>query len=213
MIQQMLKKFFVRDAKEPRNCQFTFKPNGFYCTLKQRAYEVLKQVGGQGPSRSMLRMHTSLTGLVLILSVVMAVVDDSRVLGLALMAGSLLGLLVVMSHNFYHQSNNYHMYAWDLSMFSSLEWRLSHGLSHHPFPNTVNDFEVTAFEPYMCFLPYKGKSFFSGLASTVFGQVLIAMSGHLQVRRSSCASCVCSDAHQRNSLLSRTSSHSACGAT
>lgn len=39
----MLSKFYVREAKEPRNYKLTFKDDGFYRTLKRR---VASKIGG-----------------------------------------------------------------------------------------------------------------------------------------------------------------------
>lgn len=46
---KMLVNFFVRPAMTRRNSPFTFKPDGFYRTLKARVYEQLKDVK-PGPS-------------------------------------------------------------------------------------------------------------------------------------------------------------------
>ena len=47
------------------------------------------------------------------------------------------------------------MYIFDLSFFSSHQWRISHALSHHLYPNTIYDFEISMLEPLFCFLPQK----------------------------------------------------------
>lgn len=46
---KMLATFFVRPAVTRRNSPFTFKPDGFYLTLKARVREQLKDVE-PGPS-------------------------------------------------------------------------------------------------------------------------------------------------------------------
>ena len=42
-------------------------------------------------------------------------------------------------HNFFHQRNNWRAHYFDLSLFSTRYWRVSHALSHHLFPNTLLD--------------------------------------------------------------------------
>lgn len=37
----LLKKYYVRDAKSPRNYKFTYAENGFYRTLKRRVADML----------------------------------------------------------------------------------------------------------------------------------------------------------------------------
>ena len=72
------------------------------------------------------------------------------------------------------------MYTWDLTPYSSTEWRLSHAYSHHAFPNTAYDYEVMVFEPYLEYLPVK-KSLARLLASPLVMQLLACLRLHLQV--------------------------------
>jgi len=55
-------------------------------------------------------------------------------------------------HNFLHQRDNVRMFYLDLSLFSSAEFRVMHALSHHMFPNTALDLEVTSYEPFLRYL-------------------------------------------------------------
>jgi hypothetical protein len=48
--EQMLSKFYVREAKKKRNYNFTYKPNGFYRTMKGRVMELLPTLD-QSPKR------------------------------------------------------------------------------------------------------------------------------------------------------------------
>lgn len=41
---KVLRKYWVRDAKLPRNYKFTFKESGFYSTLRRRVAEKLKTI-------------------------------------------------------------------------------------------------------------------------------------------------------------------------
>jgi hypothetical protein len=47
----------------------------------------------------------------------------------------------------------------------------SHGLSHHLFPNTYNDFEISALEPFLFFLPDPDKNRFFRFAVQVYAHV------------------------------------------
>jgi hypothetical protein len=60
---------------------------------------------------------------------------DSKVL--QVMAGLILAMTVVGAHNFFHLRDNWRRFYFDLSLLSSHEWRVSHALSHHLFPNTL----------------------------------------------------------------------------
>lgn len=50
------------------------------------------------------------------------------------------------------------MYYFDLSTMSSKDWRITHAMSHHMYPNTLWDFEIYAFEPFIHWLPDPKKS-------------------------------------------------------
>lgn len=43
-LEPYLKKYYVREASTPRNMRLTFKPNGFYLTLKKRVVEKLRTI-------------------------------------------------------------------------------------------------------------------------------------------------------------------------
>lgn len=43
-VQRILKEFWVRDAKHPRNFKLTFKESGFYSTLRRRVFEQLETI-------------------------------------------------------------------------------------------------------------------------------------------------------------------------
>ena len=53
------------------------------------------------------------------------------------LAGLILSMTVVGSHNFFHLKENWRKFYFDLSLLSSYEWRVSHALSHHLYPNTI----------------------------------------------------------------------------
>ena len=47
------------------------------------------------------------------------------------------------------------------------EWRVSHIMSHHLFPNTLLDIELSMHEPLLQYLPTEGKPLSHRLASWV----------------------------------------------
>lgn len=59
------------------------------------------------------------------------------ILVLKIVAGMFLSLCVTGGHNFFHKKDNWRQFYFDLSPMSSYEWRLSHAISHHLYPNTV----------------------------------------------------------------------------
>lgn len=45
------------------------------------------------------------------------------------------------------------MKLFNLGFLSYREWRVSHAMSHHIYPNTLHDLEVSFFEPFMTWVP------------------------------------------------------------
>ena len=80
------------------------------------------------------------------------------------------------AHNFFHQRDNWRMYIFDFTIFSSQDWRIGHALSHHPFPNTIYDYEVSAFEPFLQFLPKKTKTLFGRYFCVLNSQIIFMLS-------------------------------------
>ncbi len=59
----------------------------------------------------------------------------------------------------------------DLSLLSSRDWRITHGISHHLFANTFNDFEISALEPFLFFLPNPDKTWLVRFGTQIIAQV------------------------------------------
>jgi hypothetical protein len=162
-----LEKYYVAEAKTVRNTRtFTFHKNDFYDTLRSRVLPILDRYG-RSATWQMTCLHDGLL-LAYLLSVLMLCaapsVIQTRVLHhdiswvgafvvLPAISGLLLALLLICSHNFFHQRNNWRMYSFDLGPNSSYEWRISHVYSHHVYPNTINDYEVSGIESLLPFLP------------------------------------------------------------
>lgn len=79
-----------------------------------------------------------------------------------------MSLSAITSHNFFHQRDNWRMHIFDLLLASSQDWRISHALSHHVFPNTIYDYEISAFEPHLNLLPTKRVSTHLSIMLTSF---------------------------------------------
>ncbi len=62
---------------------------------------------------------------------------------LAIISGFCLGINIMTAHNFFHKKDNFRMYYFDLSLFSHNDWRISHVISHHIYPNTILDLEMS----------------------------------------------------------------------
>jgi len=45
------------------------------------------------------------------------------------------------------------MYCFNLLLLNCNSWRVSHALSHHVYPNSLHDLEMSLFEPFICWVP------------------------------------------------------------
>lgn len=147
IVNQTLLKYYVEDATHPRYSPYSFEKNGFFKTLKKRIQPVLKEVG----SSPTLQIRLIQDGMVaaLIITSLLGIYLNS--IWLQLLAGFILSITVIGSHNFFHIRDNWRKYYFDLSLLSHHEWRVSHAISHHLFPNTVL---VRILMSCSCFLEY-----------------------------------------------------------
>lgn len=154
----ILDRYYVKEANSSRVSPFTFHPDGFYSILKSRVHDKLSELSAEEKStgrRRVIKVQNILLfsfGSLFLLSALLGSY------WLAALAGFALFLNINCAHNFYHQRNSWRMYAWDLGLLSSHEWRVTHGLSHHGFTNSLLDFELSDFEPIFDFRVYQ-KSF------------------------------------------------------
>lgn len=177
----LLQKYFTKKAIIERNGKaLTFEPGGFYDTLRKRAWDVLK-VTGTGPTVRMLCIHDTLLVLFLaFLALTVWPAYDGWWLVSGAVCGMFLSFLGSCAHNYFHKRNNWRMYTWDLTPYSSDEWRISHAYSHHMFPNSNNDYEVTVMEPFAYFFPVR-KSRVYVVAFALYSHLLFAIAMLLSV--------------------------------
>lgn len=179
----LLPSFLVRPASAPRNSPFTFHRDGFYMQLRERARKVLHNTSAQEIAAARQRSRTlmDLLAVSALLTCSLAASFNSYLIGAV--GGLLVSLTASAAHNFFHQKHNWRRYYFDLSLMSSREWMVSHALSHHLFPNTIQDLEITFFEPLISFLPYIDKSFVVRYVSWFYNLVLYATTGHAQLAK------------------------------
>lgn len=182
-VRALLPKYKVGEAKEPRNSgAFTFNKNGFYSTMRERAWNILK-TSGTGPSLEMLMIHDGLllTFLMLFVLAINPNLTSTRTILLyCILNGFVLQCLGTCSHNFYHVKLNWRMFTWDLTPYASNEWRISHCYSHHTFPNTAYDYEIMVFEPHVMFYPKEKTLAYKIIMPFIF-QLMTMIGMHLQV--------------------------------
>jgi hypothetical protein len=181
----LLPKFFVRnvDPKKVRNtAALTFHPDGFYCTLRSRVWEILKKNGGGGASWDMDAFHDLMLSAVVwsLMLMMLPMFDEPKHwVPIAFVAGFLLSCLGSVGHNYFHHKDNWRMLSWDLTLYSSYEWRITHGYSHHNYPNSALDFEVSVMEPFVWWLPVKKSPICRGTSYFVL-QILTCLGMFIQ---------------------------------
>ncbi|XP_046396474.1 cytochrome b5-related protein-like [Ischnura elegans] len=181
---RMLERFFVREASGPRNSAYTFAKDGFYNILKER---VRKELAVKDNTRHLgPTLRTKLAADFLLISTLVAGClasnyYNSPTLGASIyymfmaVSGVMLTLLTISGHNFFHQRDSLRVLYFDLSLMSSRDWRVSHALSHHLFPNTKLDLEVCLFEPFVEWLPNPKKGFVIRYVSWIYSPILWAV--------------------------------------
>ena len=88
---------------------------GFYKTLKQKAEKILysKTVGGPGPTLRTYFLQDSLAFSFIGLMIIAALKNSWPI---AMAAGLVLGMNTSCAHNFFHQSNTWRRFYWDMSL-------------------------------------------------------------------------------------------------
>lgn len=65
------------------------------------------------------------------------------------------------------------MAIFNISLLSYREWRISHAMSHHSYPNSLHDLEISMFEPFLCWLPSpKMKNTFQRFGAWIYGPII-----------------------------------------
>ncbi len=93
---------------------------------------------------------------------------------LATISAILLAYSTITAHNFFHMKDNWRMYYFNLSLMSYRDWRIMHAMSHHLFPNTYHDMEISLPEPYIDFLP-REKSFAQRFISWIYSPIFFTI--------------------------------------
>ncbi|CAO1355231.1 unnamed protein product [Diamesa serratosioi] len=150
---QILSKYYIRDAIKPRNYKITYENDGFYKTLKERVSEKMKTV-----DKSPLKMSKFYCDFMLFLLLTTAILSVNAptlftTVLIATISGVCLMAVSIISHNFVHQKNNWRMYLLNVSLMSWRDWRVFHAMSHHMYPNSYLDLEVTLYEPTITWTP------------------------------------------------------------
>uniref|UniRef100_A0A2H1VNC5 Cytochrome b5-related protein n=1 Tax=Spodoptera frugiperda TaxID=7108 RepID=A0A2H1VNC5_SPOFR len=158
VVEKMIEKYYKRDAKTQRNSPFTFEEDGFYKTLKRAVREEIKKIPPSKQKRPDYIIDSLFATVLLSSAISCWSTDYWIVMGAYLTASLALAWTTVASHSYVHMKTNWRMYLFNLTLMSYRDFRISHALSHHLYPNTLMDFEVSAFEPIVFWNPRKKSS-------------------------------------------------------
>ncbi|XP_047528788.1 cytochrome b5-related protein-like [Vanessa atalanta] len=155
--EKMLNKFYIRDAKTPRNSPFTFHEDGFYKSLKRAVHEELKKIPKEA-SATADRITDGLFATLLCSSSLACWFENYFIATFWYIIASVsLAMLTVTCHNFIHRRTNWRMYLFNMSMWSYRDFRVSHVISHHLYTNTLMDLEISSLEPFLFYNPREDK--------------------------------------------------------
>lgn len=158
---ELLDKFYISDISEKRNYFLTFDENGFYRTLKSRIAEKLKTIDKKKLENESKRIHDFVLFAFIVMTAIVNRVQDDKIYWFSVaIAAQLLAWLVVISHNFLHKADNWRMYTGNLALMTTRDIRIQHILSHHMYPNSYADLEITCYEPYFKWLPTHKKGWY-----------------------------------------------------
>lgn len=118
VVEKMIEKYFIKDAKTPRNSPFTFKEDGFYRTLKRAVREELKKI----PPSERRRTDAIIDGLFATVLLTSALSCWSKnywiVMASYLVASVSLAWTTVAAHNYIHMKPSWRMYLFNFSLWS-----------------------------------------------------------------------------------------------
>ncbi|XP_047510039.1 cytochrome b5-related protein-like isoform X2 [Pieris napi] len=116
--EKMLSKFYIRDAKSPRNSPFTFQDDGFYRSLKRRVWEELKTIPKMENRRSDM-VTDGLLATCLAASTIASWAENYWIATAACFIASVcLAWILVAAHNYIHRGPNFRMYYFNLALWS-----------------------------------------------------------------------------------------------
>ncbi|PSN47115.1 Cytochrome b5-related protein [Blattella germanica] len=170
-VRNYLKQYYIKPATKPRFSPYTFHENGFYRTLKRRAQPIIANIP-LGPARRSKIWLDMMMAITMSMSV-LAATTYSYIVGF--LAGFLMTFTVMGAHNFLHLRDNFRMYYLDISFMSSRDWRVTHALSHHMYPNTQLDIELCFNEKIFQWMPLKHKSWALRYGSWFYSPIIYAL--------------------------------------
>uniref|UniRef100_A0A6P7FSX8 Cytochrome b5-related protein n=1 Tax=Diabrotica virgifera virgifera TaxID=50390 RepID=A0A6P7FSX8_DIAVI len=109
---EILKKYFVKNATSERNSPYTFEEDGLYRILKKKIQPVLRNCPKESYTKSKLIIDS-----LLVLSFLFSIFAVKFWnFGLGVFGGVSLGMVTVAAHNYFHMKDNFRMYYFQFSL-------------------------------------------------------------------------------------------------
>jgi len=129
---------------------YVWSDQGFYRTTRRKVREVLRERGVATGPTNLMKFLTCVA--VLLFAVLFAGTCKTGSVVFATGCGYSIFVLMGIGHNFFHQRDTPWRFLFDFSLYSSTDWRVSHAISHHLYPNLDLDLEASALEPFVSFM-------------------------------------------------------------
>ncbi|XP_055301663.1 cytochrome b5-related protein-like [Sitodiplosis mosellana] len=164
-LQPILNKYQVKETTRPRNVKLTFDENGFYMTIRRKVAAKLPEI----KQRTKVYSKFYIDGLFALTLVTAILAQRFQSISMAILCSLFFTWTGVCAHNYLHQRDNYRMKYFNLIFMSYRDWRVSHALSHHLYPNSLLDVELSTHEPFMNWVPSPtAKNLFQRYASYIY---------------------------------------------
>jgi fatty acid desaturase len=124
-----MKKYYVRDAKEPRNYRLSFDDDGFFKTLRRRLIQRLKEIDVKSYEwKSNLIFDLILLGWIGFACASMITPDWTLRVLLIIFSGIFATFLTNAGHNYIHKRNSWRMYGCHAVLINFREFRVLHAM-------------------------------------------------------------------------------------
>jgi fatty acid desaturase len=145
---QLLDKYEVNHVKDsqPSEPRFTFDQGGLYYELRETVRKILGK--NIGPTDEMIKITWLLLGAFAFFFYLTATTQSTFY---AVCCGVVLNGIWGVGHSLIHQKDTNLRYIFNLTITPSAEWRVSHCISHHTYPNSKLDLEVSFLYPFLQF--------------------------------------------------------------
>ncbi|XP_055306178.1 cytochrome b5-related protein-like [Sitodiplosis mosellana] len=149
VVEPHMMKYRVKETNRPRNVKLTFAEDGFYMSLKRKVVAKLPEIN----KKTKIWSEFYIDGLFVLTLITAILAQRFQSITMAILCGLFLTWTGICGHNYLHRRDNYRMFYFNIIFQSFRDWRISHALSHHLYPNSLLDIELISYEPFLVWVP------------------------------------------------------------